>query len=206
MPKGFPLSAEDQNQRRHAVFAASVSLFLEKGFRETSMQEIARAAGMGTSTLYDYFKSKDEILISFVEDAIYDLTVLVKEIAAQDLPATEKLHQVLHAHVQYLVENREFYAKLTYEVQRLNLDGQQRIQIARHTYQDLICGLIEEAVRQGAFRPVNSLLATRILLSLLAPAVYTTRPTGTQDEMVDEALDIFYHGVVQQAGPAGDPV
>ena len=49
-------------------------LFLEKGFQETSMQEIAVASGMGKSTLYDYFKTKDEILLSVVEDGIYDLT------------------------------------------------------------------------------------------------------------------------------------
>ncbi len=60
----FP--TQDQSQRRHEVSQTAVSLFIEKGFRETTMQEVARTAGMGKSTLYDYFQSKDEILIFYV--------------------------------------------------------------------------------------------------------------------------------------------
>jgi AcrR family transcriptional regulator len=199
MPKGVPLTQEDLNRRRHDVFNASVSLFLAKGFRETSIQEIARAAGMGKSTLYDYFKTKDEILISFVEDAIYDLAERAQQIAAQDQPASDRLHQVLLLHAEYLMANKEFYNKLTFEVQRLGLDGQKRIQVQRHVYQDLISRLIEEAIHEGAFRPVNPLLATRTILSLLTPAIYTTRPTGSPEQMMEEALDIFYRGVRQQS-------
>ncbi len=198
MPKGIPLTVEDQDRRRHEIFGASVSLFLEKGFQEATMQEIARSAGMGKSTLYDYFKTKDEILISFVEDNISDLTERARQIAAQDLPATEKLSQLLHAHLEYLLANKELYLKLTFEVQRLALESQQRIQVMRYTYQDLLCKLIEEAVQEGAFRPVSPLLAARTILALLTPAVYTTRPTGTPEQMMDEALDIFYHGVIKQ--------
>ncbi|RPJ40195.1 MAG: hypothetical protein EHM21_15090 [Chloroflexi bacterium] len=86
--------------------------------------------------------------------------------------------------------------KMTFEVQRLALESQLRIQLRRHSYQDMLCKLIEEAIREGVFRPVNPLLATRTILALLTPAVYTTRPTGTPEQMMAEALDIFYHGVI----------
>ncbi len=198
MPKGIPLTEEDQNRRRHEVFDVSMALFLNKGFHETSMQEIAAAAGMGKSTLYDYFESKDEILISFVEDAIYDLAEQVRQIVKQDGPATGKLRQVLRVHLEYLLANKEFFNKLSFEVQRLDLNSQRRIQVQRHAYQDLICKLIEEAIQAGEFRPVNPLLATRTLLVLLTPAVYTSRPTGTPEQMMDEVLDIFYHGVINK--------
>ncbi len=199
MPKGIPLTEENQNLRRHEVFNASVALFLEKGFRETSMQEIARAAGMGKSTLYDYFATKDDILTSFVEDEVFDLTERAKGIVGQDLPAEERLRQVVKAHLEYLLANKEFFLKMTYEVQRLSLESQARIQVARHAYQDLICKLIEEAVQEGSFRPVNPLLAARTILALVTPVIYTTRPTGTPEEMMDEALNIFYYGVIKQA-------
>ena len=64
MPKGIPLTEAQQMRRRKEISDASIHLFLDKGFNETSMREIAKAAGVGKSTLYDYFKSKDEILIS----------------------------------------------------------------------------------------------------------------------------------------------
>jgi AcrR family transcriptional regulator len=199
MPKGIPLTEKDLNRRRHEIWEASVTLFLEKGFQETTMQEIAETARMGKSTLYDYFATKDEILISYVEDAIFDLAEQAGQIASQDIPSYEKLHQVMHLHLEYLMANKDFYTKLTFEVQRLGLESQRRIQARRHSYQDLLCRLIEEGVREGAFRPVSSLLAARTILALLTPVAYTSRPTGTPEQMLHEALDIFYHGVMKQA-------
>ncbi len=196
MPKGIPLTEEELDRRRHEIFAASVHLFLEKGFQETSMQEIAQAAGMGKSSLYDYFQTKDEILVSVVEDEVFDLTEQAKVIASQDLPAAERLKQIMRAHLEYLLERKEFYIKLMYEVQRLDIKAQQRLQAKRHTYQDLLCSLIEQAIRDGTFRPVTPLLAARTILALLTPAVFTSRPTGTPEQMMEETIDIFSRGVM----------
>ncbi len=195
MPKGIPLTTEELDRRRHQVFAASMHLFLEKGFQETSMQEIAAAAGMGKSTLYDYFKSKDEVLLSVVEDGVYDLTERARQITSQDLPAAEKIHQVMHAHLEYLLENKELYERMLYEVQRLSPESQRRIQIRRHAFQDLLCKLVEEATREGSYRAVNPLLAARTILAILSPAVFTHRPIGTPEQMMDEAIEIFLRGV-----------
>ena len=47
MPKGIPLTEEEQAKRRHEIFHQVVGVFLKKGFQETSMREIAEAAGLG---------------------------------------------------------------------------------------------------------------------------------------------------------------
>ena len=99
MPKGIPLTDEELHRRRHEIFASSVHLFIEKGFSETSMREIAEAAGMGKSSLYNYFKSKDEILLWEIEDALLELTAAVQEIARQPLPVSERLRQVMQMHL-----------------------------------------------------------------------------------------------------------
>src|SRR5512145_1680732 len=102
MPRGIPLTEEEQSRRRKEIFHASVHLFLSKGFNETSMREIAKAAGIGKSTLYDYFPSKDDILLSFVEDELQTLTEKMKEIAGQKVGAQEKLRQMMFAYMDYL--------------------------------------------------------------------------------------------------------
>ena len=60
MPKGIPLTEEEVAKRRHEIFHQVLKILLKKGFQETSMREIAEAAGLGKSTLYDYFKTKDK--------------------------------------------------------------------------------------------------------------------------------------------------
>ena len=195
MPKGIPLTEEELDRRRHEIFNASVHLFLNKGFRETSMREIAEATGMGKSSLYDYFKTKDEILVWAMEDEIFDLTTIVQEIVNQPVSAIDRLHQAMLRHLEFLIERKDFYLKLSFEVQRLAIESQQRIQVKRHAYQDLIRHLIDEGIQEGAFRPVDALLVTRVLITALTPSVFTSRPTGTPQEMLDEAFDIIMKGI-----------
>ena len=195
MPKGIPLTEEELDRRRHEIFANTVHLFIENGFRETSMRQIANAAEMGKSSLYDYFKTKDEILLWAMEDEILDLTAAVQKIVAQSIPAIERLQQVMQRHLEYLLSSKDFYLKLSFEVQRLTMESQQRIQTKRHAYQDLIRQLIDEGIQEGAFRPIDSLLATRLLITALTPTVFTSRPTGTPQAMLDTALDIIMKGI-----------
>ena len=195
MPKGTPLTEEEQIRRRHEIFGASVKLFLKKGFQETSMREIAEMAGIGKSTLYDYFKTKDEILVWGVEDQLMDLTVEVQEIVKQPTPAIKRLRQAMKMHLEFLVSSKDFYLKLSFEVQRLNLESQKRIQVRRHAYQDLIRQLIDEGIAEGSFRKVDSLLVARTLITALTPTVFTSRPSGTPQEMLDTAFDIILKGI-----------
>jgi len=102
MPKGVPLTEEEQSKRRHEIFHQVVHVFLEKGFQETSMREIAEAAGLGKCTLYDYFKTKDDILVYFFEDQLNDLTEAAKKIAQKNIPASKRLNQIMKMHLEFL--------------------------------------------------------------------------------------------------------
>jgi len=163
MPKGIPLTKEEQEKRRHEIFHQVVPIVSKKGFHETSMREIADAAGLGKSTLYDYFKTKDEILIYFFEDQLNDMTEEAQRIALQNLSADKRLRQVMEAYIQNLQTNKSLFLKLTQESQRLKVESQKQIQKKRHAYQDLIRALIDEGIREGVFREVNSLQAARYL-------------------------------------------
>ena len=78
---------------------------------------------------------------------------------------------------------------------QLGLAGQQRIMKKRYAYQDLLRGILDQGVREGVFRPVNTRLATRAMSEMMEVLVYTTRPTGTPREMLPDILDIFMHGI-----------
>ena len=195
MPKGIPLTEEQQAKRRHEIFHQVVNVFLKKGFQETSMREIAEAAGLGKSTLYDYFKTKDEILVYYFEDQLNDLTEEAQKIAMQNKSADKRLRQIMQMHLEFLQANKNLFMKLSLEAQRLKLESQKQIQEKRHAYQDLIRALIDEGIREGAFRKVDSLLAARILITSMAPAVFTSRPSSASQEVVKETLGIFFKGI-----------
>ena len=195
MPKGIPQTEDGLNRRRHAILDAVTHLVIQKGFHETSMREIAEAAGVGKSTLYDYFPSKDDILIAYVVDEIHYITIQAKEIIAQKISAPEKIRRIMHKQLEYMAANKSMYMQLTIEIQRLDFESQQRIQEHRHAYQDMLCQLVEEGIRNGDFRPVNQLLAIRGMFAFMSSAAFTTRPTGSLEEMMQDAIDIIFKGL-----------
>ena len=195
MPKGIPLTEEEIDRRRHEIFHSSVALILKQGFAGTSMQEIADAAGVGKSTLYDYFPTKDHVLLFVFEEELDVFQAQAADLAAQAMPVQEKLIQILEAHLEYLLNNKNFFIELSTQVMQLGQAGQQRIMKKRYAYQDLLRAVLEQGVREGVFRPVNTRLATRALIEAMEVLVYTTRPTGTPREMLADVLDIFMHGI-----------
>jgi len=196
MPKGTPLTAKELAKRRHEIFHQVVNVFLKKGFQETSMRELAETAGLGKSTLYDYFKTKDDILLYYFIDQLSDLTEAAQKIAMQNKSADKRLREVVKMHLETLQANKNLFMKLSLEAQRLKLESQSRIQDKRHAYQDLVRALIDEGIREGAFRKVDPLLAARILIMAMAPVVFTSRPTGaSQEALMKDAMDIFFKGI-----------
>ena len=195
MPKGIPLTAEEIAKRRHEIFHQVVNVSVKKGFHETSMREIAEAAELGKSSLYDYFKTKDEILVYFFEDQLNNLTNEAQKVALQNLSADKRLRQIMEIHIESLQANKNLFLKLTQESQRLRPQSQKQVQEKRYAYQDLVRALIDEGIREGIFRKVNSLLAARLLISGMSSVIYGSRSTGTPQEMLRETLDIFFKGI-----------
>jgi AcrR family transcriptional regulator len=195
MPKGIPLTENDIDRRRHEIFHSSVALILKQSFAGTSMQEIAQAAGVGKSTLYDYFPTKDHVLLFVFEEELDSLQEQVEGMAAQSGPVEAKLIKILEAQLEYLLKNKNFFSELSLQVMQLGPAAQARIMKKRYAYQDLLRGVLEQGVLESVFRPVNTRLAARTLLSIMEVLVYTTRPTGTPLEMLAEALDMFMHGI-----------
>jgi AcrR family transcriptional regulator len=195
MPKGITLTPEEQDRRRQEIFNAAVDTFIEKGFVETSMREIADLAGMGKSSLYDYFANKDEILVFVMDQSMRYVTTQSQRINAQPISAEARLRQIIEMHLDYVVTNKKLFFLFSYEGRRLSLDNQKRMQQGRYTYQDMLRKLIEEGIAEGIFRPVDALLAARMLINTLIPVVFTSRPTGSPQEMMRETLDIFMNGI-----------
>ena len=78
---------------RNSLLDAATKSFVSDGFAGTSLSAIADLAGIARTTLYEYFDSKDELLIAIVEERVPPtLQALVDEIAATD--PLERLEEI----------------------------------------------------------------------------------------------------------------
>src|SRR5271165_3216928 len=73
--------------KRDRILDAAVRVFARKGFYLTRVSEVAKAAGVADGTIYLYFKSKDDLLVSLFESRIdLLLAALDREITARPTP------------------------------------------------------------------------------------------------------------------------
>lgn len=62
------LREQKKSERRERIFSAAVDLFNKKGFSNTSMQDIAEKASLAVGTLYNYFPSKNDLLLDIMQE------------------------------------------------------------------------------------------------------------------------------------------
>lgn len=84
-------------------------MFLRKGFRAATMEEIAVAAGIAVGTLYHYFDSKEEIYVSILTESIRMLRERLTAAAAKQVPPALSLVSLGRAYADCFVEHPEYF-------------------------------------------------------------------------------------------------
>ena len=98
-------------KRQEQIKNAAIEVFSAKGFHNTTMQAIARAAGLGKGTLYWYWKSKEELAFSIVSDMLSDFLSLIEETENTRGPVLKRL-QVLAGKVADHYQGRKASCRL----------------------------------------------------------------------------------------------
>jgi AcrR family transcriptional regulator len=198
MPKGIPLTENVLTEKRLVIAHAAAELFFKNGFNETSISQIAQKAGIGKSTIYDYFESKDEIILLLLDEPLAEVRDRAAVIADNQDSIINRIGKILGMHLDVLMRDKAFIFKLSFEFQRLPIAVQARHEVKRQAYQDLLLHLIEEGIGNGEFRDVDPDMVMKILLSILSSILLTARQTGTPQEMLQKAIDVILNGILEE--------
>jgi len=104
------------NDKRLQIIEAAIKCFAQKGFHATSIQEITDMAGIAKGSLYFYFKSKDELLLSACQyylDRMNKQSDLILEDRSE--PPRDRLYKLLKLQFEQLVKHRDFIIMLMNE-------------------------------------------------------------------------------------------
>src|SRR5271166_5488528 len=92
----FPANRRERHsaERRERLFRAALDLFARKGFAETTVEDITNAADVGKGTFFNYFPSKDHILLAFGELQLGKLQLAMDEARRSSMPLPEFLRSL----------------------------------------------------------------------------------------------------------------
>src|SRR5208283_3668603 len=81
LPLSHPSNRRERRsiELRERIFRAALDLFAKQGFAETTVEDITNAADVGKGTFFNYFPSKDHILLAFAEMQLEKLRLAIAE-------------------------------------------------------------------------------------------------------------------------------
>ncbi|HKJ05222.1 MAG TPA: TetR/AcrR family transcriptional regulator [Geopsychrobacteraceae bacterium] len=107
---------QKKRETRQAILDAAIRLFGDKGYDKTSIEDLATEAGIGKTTIYGYFATKQEIFQSFCDEEIEYSFRTIRESIDRDAPLLKQLVALFMLQFQFIAENREFGRQLIREL------------------------------------------------------------------------------------------
>ena len=92
------------SKTRQLMVDVARQLFAQKGFENTTMNDIALASGRGRRTLYTYFKNKEEVYYAVIEGELERLSDKMDEVAARKIRPQEKVIELIYTHLSMIKE------------------------------------------------------------------------------------------------------
>jgi AcrR family transcriptional regulator len=187
---------------RNRVFEVAAEVFHRKGYDNTSMSDVATAAGLTKAGLYHHISSKESLLYTVLDYGL-DLTesCVVKPLEAIADPL-EKLKTMIDLHLRLVLEERNLEVTgLLHECKTLSPADRARINRRKKEYVQMTTGLISDVVTKYNVKDVNPKLAAFALLGMLNWTYqwYQAAGSSRRDEIVASFQHIFLQGILGAA-------
>jgi AcrR family transcriptional regulator len=162
---------------RREILDAVHHLLGEVGSADISLSEVAHAVGIGRTTLYEYFKDKDDLIASLVEDRLPEvLEDLVGEVTADD--PRERLAALAVITVRFVVSDPVLGLILHREAPLLSTAAQDRIRMAHSDLAAEMVAAYRRGVATGVFRAIAPDIVGRFLQDTIMSAARVTIATA----------------------------
>jgi TetR/AcrR family transcriptional regulator, cholesterol catabolism regulator len=138
--------------QRDRILRAATEIFSRRGYRATSMNEVAAEVGLRKPTLYHYFHSKEELLVRLYEDVLAESLTLAREIVATSGTALGALRELLVSRVVYTCEHKDLLKIFFEEEGELPPDLLETLIIRRREFEDLFLDVVRKSLRAPGVR------------------------------------------------------
>jgi AcrR family transcriptional regulator len=200
-----PIRLQLIEARRNQILDAAAAVFAEKGFHHTTTKDIAGKAGIAEGTIYNYFDSKDDLLIGMMA-RLAELETLGDELTQALQGDVRDFFVAMFRHrVESLEQAQGILRAILPEVIA-------NAELREHYYQRFVlrvAGLLEQYVRarieMGHIRPVDAALATRAVQSMFVGLIIM-RILGDEtlregwDDLPELLATIIFDGLRAEGG------
>lgn len=112
------MKAPENNSTEQQIIIAAKQLFIEKGFAETSMSDIAARVGINRPGLHYYFRTKEKMFEAVFSDIVHSFVPTIQNIIQQEIPFTERIGEIINIYFDTLQKEPCLPIFIIREIQR----------------------------------------------------------------------------------------
>jgi AcrR family transcriptional regulator len=194
--RGRPPAAIDAR-----LLDTAAEIFARRGYRQTDVQEVADALGVGKASLYRRFPSKRELFLAAADHGLREMHAEVLEAAGRERDPLRQLAAAIRAYLEYFDRNPEHAELLIQERAEFKDRETPTYFVHRRNNQAHWRKLYEGLMREGRLRrmPVDRLMA--VLSHLVYGTMFTNFFVGhthTPAQQAADILDVVFHGILPE--------
>ena len=185
--------------KRDLILRAAIDVFAERGYFNAQVADVARAAGVAAGTVYLYFRSKDDLLISIFERGMRDALAEGRAAVEALTDPRERLRRFARLHLARLGRDRNLAIVFQVELRQSTKFMERFSSTLLRDYLGLIREAIADGQKHGAFRQdLKPTVAAKVLFGALDEMatnwILSNRRYSLEPE-ADAVVDIFINGV-----------
>lgn len=199
IPPMAPQTAEVRTipDRKVQIRQAAVTLFAERGFYGTGMEDIAALVGIRASSLYNHMRAKQDLLSDIMLTTMRELLEAFR-VATANGTSAERLGQAMEAHVRYHGTHRDEAHIGNRELASLQQPDRDIVRELRREYARGWQSLIDSGARDGTFHTSSSQLSAYALLEMGIGVAQWYRESGPMS--LDEVASHYREMALRQLG------
>ena len=184
--------------KRDAILRAAIDVFADRGYFNAQVADVARAAGVAAGTVYLYFRSKDDLLISIFERGMREALSEGRAVVAALEDPQERLRRFARLHLERLGRDRNLAIVFQVELRQSTKFMERFSATLLRDYLGLIRGTIADGQRVGRFRgDIKPTVAAKMLFGALdemATNWILSRRRYPLEADADAVVDLFLNG------------
>ena len=139
-----------ESERKRQILASAIKVFGERGFQNATISEIAKNAQMGDATIYEYFKSKEDLLLAIPVEVTKELIPQINDHMMGIRGAFNKLRKFVWWYLNFFEKNPEYGSIVLLELKTSRAYISTEAYQAAKTFYQVVLDIIVEGQQEGA--------------------------------------------------------
>ena len=190
----------DVQEKKQEIYRSATQVFLDKGYNNTTLLDIAKLCKMGRSTIYQYFKNKEEIFyevsISFFSELVSNLDSIMLE---ESMSSTEKIKKMLSVFIfDSKADSQRFFqlAKVLMFLKENNSVFENKLKFFYLSVQDMFFQVVESGIYNNEIKQCDAESMSIAIFGLAQSIIlHTYVDTSRDNQKYFESICLMIDGI-----------